>query len=219
MRDSTNGAELPKYRVGINPHCRMMQCDIETPKLAWNKLAQALKIICLWQEGAQHGLIYCVSKHGWKIDRLEESTKEADEQVAQQRFCIYFYYQIGNSGCPSQQLHFVLYCDFNGQKSKLITLWHQSLGHPVPGCSYRLRRLLLLCWWIQSPGKAGTKLTGHSIDASLDPCLFHVFHMDLLQLLTSEGGIRTNMLSITHDKNKHALGIQFFPQIHARNTH
>lgn len=58
---------------GENLHCRM-QCDVEIPKVAWNKSAQALKIICLWQEEAQRGLIHCAAKHGSRTDNLEEST-------------------------------------------------------------------------------------------------------------------------------------------------
>lgn len=91
---------------------------------------------------------------------LEESTKEADVQVAQQRFCIYISYQIDSLGCFSPHHQFVLYwpkqsnwchCDTN--------FWATlSLAAGPPGTE-----------------PTGTKTRCHSIYVSLALQLFMCF--------------------------------------------
>lgn len=171
MRERANGAELLKFWVGINLRCRM-QCDVEIPKLAWNKLAQAPKIICLWQEEAQCGLIYCAAKHGSKMDKLEESTSRDFAYTFTAKQAIW----------AGHLNSFTLFLTVSLAARKAnwwqcdTSLWGtQILGVALPqggsccsggGCG--------------ALGTAGTKLRGPSINAGLAWWLFHVFCMDSL---------------------------------------
>lgn len=93
------------------------------------------------------GLIYQASEQGSKMERLEESTKEADVQVAQQTFCIYISYQIDSLGCFSPHLQFVLYWPKQSNLCHCGTnFWATlSLAAGPPG------GLLLHREWVQSP--------------------------------------------------------------------
>lgn len=144
-----------------------------------NKLLQALNITCLWQERTQ--LIYQASEQGSQTEKLEEGTKEADGQIAQQRFCVYISYQTDSLGCLSPHLQFVLYWPKQSNRCHCDTdFWatcHWLRVPPGGSCcaqgGYRAHR-----------DKA--EMSQHLCESG--PTTPNVFWMDLLQALTSKAG-------------------------------
>lgn len=124
---------------------------------------------------AGESLFIMLLSRAQKMERLGESTKEVDVQVAQERFYIYISYQVESLGFLSPHLQFVPYCLFTGQNQSNrchcdTNFWATlSLAAGPPG------RLLLPRGWVQSPRNSRDKgeMSQHLRESG--PTVFHVF--------------------------------------------